>query len=111
MWVVCDRYFDSTMAYQGYGQGADRPFIASLSELLGLTPDLTLVLEAPAEIAAARLRQRGGGMDRYERLGADFHARVRAGFRTIAAQFPGRCKIISAEGSIDAVRARILDAI
>ena len=111
MWVVCDRYFDSTMAYQGYGQGADRPFIASLSELLGLAPDLTLVLEAPAEIAAARLRQRGGGMDRYERLGADFHARVRAGFRTIAAQFPGRCKIIGAEGSIDAVRARILDAI
>jgi dTMP kinase len=111
IWVVCDRFFDSTMAYQGHGQGADRSFIATLSGLLGLAPDLTLILDAPPVIAAERLRQRGAGLDRYDRLGLDFHERVRAGFRDIAALNPQRCKIVGAEGAIDVVQARILAAI
>src|ERR1700729_700456 len=72
-WVVCDRFFDSTLAYQGYGQGADQGFIASLIGLLGIAPDLTMVLDVPETVAAERMRQRGGDADRYERLDAAFH--------------------------------------
>ncbi len=86
--MVCDRFYDSTLAYQGYGQGADQSFIAEQIRLLGIKPDLTLVLDVPDTVARARLRQRGGDADRYERLGADFHARVRQGFRAIAAAEP-----------------------
>lgn len=111
MWVVCDRYYDSTMAYQGYGQGADRALIADLSRLVGLVPDLTIVLDVPLAIGAERLRGRGGSADRYERLGADFHARVTEGFRAIAAAEPNRCVVLSAEGSEQAVHAAILDVV
>ena len=89
MWVVCDRFYDSTMAYQGYGQGVDRGVIAQLTGYLGIAPDITLVLDVSDEVAAKRLAQRGGDADRYERLDAAFHARVRQGFREIAAAEPG----------------------
>jgi len=84
-WVVCDRFHDSTMAYQGYGQGADREMIATLGGMIGIVPDLTLVLDVPRDVALARLRQRGAADDRYERLNEDFHRRVNQGFRAIAA--------------------------
>jgi dTMP kinase len=106
-WVVCDRFYDSTMAYQGYGQGADREFIAGLIRLLGVVPDVTIVLDVTEDVAARRLRQRGGASDRYEALGAAFHARVRAGFRAIAAGEPGRCVVIDASGDMAAVHAAV----
>ena len=83
--VVCDRFYDSTMAYQGYGQGADRGQIQALIGLLGLSPDLTLILAVPETIAVARTAKRGLAPDRYDRLGPGFHARVAGGFRCIAA--------------------------
>ncbi len=107
-WVVCDRFTDSTLAYQGYGQGADRAMIAALGAWLGLVPDVTFVLEVSPAVAAARLVGRGGVADRYERLGADFHARVAAGFRAIAAAEPARCVLIDADGPPDAVHAAIM---
>ncbi|PPQ34473.1 dTMP kinase [Rhodopila globiformis] len=110
-WVVCDRFYDSTMAYQGYGQGADRRFISELIRLLGIKPDLTLVLDVPDPVAATRMRQRGGDADRYERLDAAFHARVREGFRQIAATEPDRCVVVDASGGIDAVHAAIMEAV
>src|ERR1700729_788182 len=55
-WVVCDRFYDSTMAYQGYGQGADKAFISAQIELLGTVPDLTLVLDVPEAVATLRRR-------------------------------------------------------
>jgi dTMP kinase len=106
-WVVCDRFSDSTMAYQGYGQGADRAMIAALATMIGLEPDLTLVLDVSAAPARARLAARGGGTDRYERMGVAFHDRVNAGFRAIAAQNPSRCVVVSADGSEKEVQARI----
>jgi dTMP kinase len=111
IWVVCDRFFDSTMAYQGYGQGADKQFIRELSRLLGIAPTLTLVLDVPEDIGARRMRQRGGDTDRYERLDAAFHARVRAGYREIAAREPERCALIDASADVDAVHAAILEAV
>lgn len=107
-WVVCDRFTDSTMAYQGYGQGADRHFIDGLTRLLGRRPDLTIVLDVPEAAAAERLARRGGGGDRYERLGAPFHARVRQGFRAIAAAEPGRCVLLDASGDVQAVHAAVM---
>lgn len=108
MWVICDRFTDSTMAYQGYGQGADRAMIATLADLLGLTPDVTLVLDVSEQVAVARQLQRGIAADRYERLDAFFHARVNAGFRDIARLAPERCALIRADGDTAAVHAAIM---
>ncbi len=110
-WVVCDRFYDSTMAYQGYGQGADRAFIAAQTRLLGLTPDLTIVLDVSECVAAPRLRQRGADADRYERLGAAFHARVKDGFRAIAAAEPERCVLVDASGAVQDVHTAIVTAV
>ncbi|MBV8459129.1 MAG: dTMP kinase, partial [Acetobacteraceae bacterium] len=110
-WVVCDRFADSTMAYQGYGQGADREMIAILTRLIDLKPDLTLVLDLPPEIAAGRVRGRGGPPDRYDRLGDAFHARVAEGFRHIAAAEPDRCVLVDASGAEAAVHGAILNLV
>ena len=107
MVVVCDRFTDSTMAYQGYGQGADRRQIAALAGLLGIVPDVTFVLDVPEPVAAARMAARGLAPDRYDRLGAGFHARVAAGFRTIAAAEPARCRLLEASAPADEVFASL----
>jgi dTMP kinase len=107
-WVVCDRFTDSTMAYQGYGQGADRGMIAALTRLIGIEPDLTIVLDVTDSVAVARLLQRGEQANRYERLDAFFHARVNEGFREIARAEPGRCAVIAADAADADVHASIL---
>jgi dTMP kinase len=111
MCVVCDRFFDSTMAYQGYGQGVDRVMITTLIGLLGIVPDVTLVLDVSDAVAVARQIERGGDTDRYERLGALFHARVRQGFRDIAATAPERCVMVPADGSREDVHRAIMRAL
>lgn len=108
MWVICDRFSDSTMAYQGYGQGADRHLITRLSELMVLTPNLTIVLDVSEKTANSRLLQRGATPDRYERLDAFFHARVNAGFRDIAAVHAARCALIPADGNEAQVHSAIM---
>lgn len=108
MWVVCDRFADSTMAYQGYGQGADRTMIATLTGLVGLVPDLTIVLDVSETVALQRLRRRGGAADRYERLDAAFHARVASGFRAIAAAEQERCAVVAADGLEAEVHAAVM---
>ncbi len=110
-WVVCDRFYDSTMAYQGYGQGAEPGFIRGLIELMGWHPALTIVLDVPEAVAAERLRRRGAGSDRYERMDRAFHARVREGFREIASADAGRCVVVDASGDIEAVHTAILAAV
>ncbi len=110
-WVVCDRFSDSTLAYQGYGLGVDHAAIAALSDMLGLWPDLTLVLDLPAEDIAGRLAGRGAGADRYERMGEAFFARVGQGFRAIAAAAPARCVLLSATPPEALVTRAILAAV
>jgi dTMP kinase len=107
MWVVCDRFFDSTMAYQGHALGGDRAAIAALAGMIGLRPDLTIMLDLPVAEGMARIGRRGDGLDRYERMGADFFARVGEGFRAIAAADPDRCVLVPAAAGEDAVAARI----
>jgi dTMP kinase len=111
MWVVCDRFYDSTLAYQGYGQGADRGTIAALIQLLGIVPDVTLVLDVAEAVAVERQLRRGMDADRYERLDALFHARVRQGFRDIAGAQPERCVLLDANGTEAEVHAAIMQAL
>lgn len=110
-WVVCDRFYDSTMAYQGYGQGADRATIATLTLMLGVVPDVTLVLDVSDAVAVERQLKRGADADRYERLDALFHARVRQGFRDIAVAAPERCVLLPGDGSEADVHAAIMAAL
>lgn len=110
MVVVCDRFADSTLAYQGHGQGADQALIQGLTRLLPRQPDLTLMLQVDPALAASRLAARGQGADRYEALDAAFHARVAAGFAAIAAAEPERCRIVDANGDRAVVHADILRA-
>ncbi len=110
-WVLCDRFADSTMAYQGFGQGAERDQIAALAGMLGVVPDLTLILDVTPGTSRTRLAGRGGGLDRYERLGEVFFARVRDGFAAIAAAEPERCVLIPAEDVPEAVADLIWRAV
>lgn len=99
--VLCDRFTDSTIAYQGHGLGADRSIIGALARMIGLTPDLTIILDASPAVGLSRLAGRGTTPDRYERFDAGFAARVAAGYRAIAAAEPDRCALVDAAGSID----------
>ncbi len=112
-WVVSDRFADSTMAYQGYGHGLGRETVAQLQELAigDFAPDLTVLLDLPVAEGLARAAARAGGADRYERMDAAFHERLRAGFLEIAAAEPERCVIIDAGAEKETVRAEIWAAV
>ena len=111
MWVVCDRFYDLTMAYQGYGQGADRDMIAALVALLGSCPTSRSCWMSATRWRSRARSKRGADADRYERLDALFHARVRQGFRDIAAAAPERCVLIAADGTMAEVHAAIMQAL
>jgi dTMP kinase len=114
-WVLCDRFSDSTMAYQGYGQGLERDRIEALHRLVlaDFNPALTLIFDLPVEqgLIRARARAGAGGEDRYERMGLAFHERLRAGFLDIAVREPARCVILDATRSVEEVAAAIRDAL
>lgn len=107
MIAVCDRFTDSTVAYQGYGQGADQASIAQLSGLIGLRPDLTLILTISPDEGRRRAASRPIPRDRYDALDLAFHERVAQGYRAIAATEPGRCVEIAGDETPDRVAARI----
>jgi dTMP kinase len=104
-WVLSDRFADSTLAYQGYGQGVDRDWLNQLRRrVVGETePGLTLVLDLPVETGLGRSREQ----QRYERMGHAFHARLRDGFLAIAKAEPARCVVIDASRGLDAVAADV----
>lgn len=104
-WVICDRFADSTRAYQGLTGGVDEKLIDSLETLAlnGHTPDLTIILDMDPGLAFERVRQRAveDGMpalaDRFEKEDLDFHRRLRDGFLAIAQSNPDRCVVLSAD--------------
>lgn len=110
-WVISDRFFDSTMVYQGFGQGGDRDAIARLTAMLNFWPHLTVVLDAKIETSLARLAHRAERLDRYERLGPDFFRRVRDGFQEIARADPQRCVLIPADAPEKTVAAAVWQAV
>ncbi len=97
-WVVCDRFADSTLAYQGYGRGLESGVLDALRALAvgGLAPDLTLILDLTVEQGLARARQRPGSEHRFEAMDRGFHERVRRGFLAIAAAEPASCVVLDA---------------
>ena len=111
-WVVCDRFADSTRAYQGAAGGTDPALISALEDhvLGGTRPNLTLVFDLPPDAGLARAEVRGGEM-RFESKGLGFHQRLRDGFLAIAAAEPERCAVIDATGSIEVVDAAVWDVV
>lgn len=112
-WVISDRFADSTMAYQGYGHGADRTMLGALYDMAvgDFCPDLTLILDLPVETGLARAAARRDSETRYESLPIAFHERVRAGFLDIAAADPERCVVIDASKDIETIAAAIAEAV
>lgn len=112
-WVVCDRFADSTRAYQGAAGGTDPALIAALeAHILETTrPDLTLVFDLPVEVGLERAQARAGTEMRFESKGQAFHERLRAGFLAIARAEPQRCAVIDATGGLDEVEARVWAAV
>ena len=112
-WVLSDRFADSTMAYQGYGQGLGRERVADLYRLVvgDFAPDLTLIIDVPAERGLERANTRAGNEARYERMGGAFHARLREAFLDIARSEPRRCVVIDGSGSVDDVAGLIRRAV
>jgi dTMP kinase len=108
-WVICDRFTDSTIAYQGYGRGLPLGELTALQRFaLGdFRPDLTLILDLPVDEGLARAASRSAA-DRFERLDRVFHQRLRDGFLAIAKAEPERCAVIDASGNVDAVHRAIV---
>ena len=112
--MICDRYLDSTRAYQGAAGGIDDAAILALHGFgsKGLLPDRTLVLEIDHEEGGARAAARDdGALDRFGQRGLDFHAAVAAQFRRIAEHEPDRVRLIDAAAVPDVVTTRLLEAL
>jgi dTMP kinase len=110
--VVCDRFADSTRAYQGAAGGTDPALIGALEThvLEATRPDLTLVFDLAPEAGLARAEARGGEL-RFESKGLEFHRRLREGFLAIARAEPERCRLIDAAGSMDEVERQVWAAV
>lgn len=114
--VICDRYADSTLAYQGYGHGLDLPTLRTILGFAtgGLQPDLTLYLDISAEEGLDRRQQAAENGAEWNRMDAQslaFHRRVRAGYHALIAKDPARWVQISAVGDRDAIQAQIRTAV
>ena len=105
--VVCDRFHDSTIAYQGFGGGLETTWLDAIGRraIGGLMPDLTILLDVAPSVGFSRLRRRH---DRMERKAPAFHRRVRRGFLRLAASAPRRCVIVDASQPAALVRQQIL---
>ncbi len=111
--VICDRFYHSAIAYQGYGRELNLAMVRAIIEVaVGETrPDVTLLLQVPPEVSAARLESRYAGQpavrDRFEEADRAFFKRAEKGFAAIAAAEPGRVKVIDASGTVEAVAAGV----
>lgn len=108
-WVICDRFADSSRAYQGGGGGVDPAFIEALdAQVVAMDqPDLTLIFDLPVEEGLERAFGRGLFETRFESKGLAFHQRLRDTFLEVAARHPNRCRVIDARGSEDEVAERV----
>jgi dTMP kinase len=107
--VLCDRFSDSTFAYQGFARGLDLTWLRTANSVAtnGYSPDLTLLLDVPVRIGLSRRRKSGGKQNRLDRESERFHRLVRKGFLTLAAQSPRRITVIHADRSEEETRAQI----
>ncbi len=116
-WVVCDRFSDATLAYQGYGRGVDLDAIRRLNEFAtgGLKPDVTILLDLDVETGIRRAiegkKEFCGNGDRMEKESAEFHRLVRKGYLQIAEQEPDRIRTIQVTGSIQEIHETIVSLV
>jgi dTMP kinase len=108
-WVICDRFTDSTYAYQGVARGLARETVRRIEAVsIGdFKPDLTLILDLPVEEGLKRAGARGAHEDRFEKFDYRFHDALRQAFLDLARRSPERCVVIDASGSVDEVAARL----
>lgn len=111
--VVCDRFTDSTLAYQGVARGLGAELVARLNEITtaGLVPDLTFYLRLDPAVAHARAVAAAGRADRFEDEGASFQERVAGAYEELAAAEPGRIAVIEAGGDPEQVHGRVMEAL
>jgi dTMP kinase len=111
-WVLCDRFTDSTIAYQGYGRGLELTLISQLKDIaqLGIEPDKTFLLDAPIDVGMGRAKARGPA-DRFEVEQLDFFSRVREGFLAIAENSPQRVQVINAAQELQQVQIDLQAAV
>lgn len=112
-WVLCDRFCDSTFAYQGFGRQMDLAELRTLNGFAtgGLLPDLTLLLDIPEAESVRRVAGRKGPADRFEQEQAAFHRRLAEGFRTLAAAEPERICRVDSSGSEAETAQRIWEVV
>jgi dTMP kinase len=110
--VICDRYRDSTVAYQGYGRGIDIEALHELNDFAtgGLQPDLTVLMDVSAETGLAR-RASDGSWNRLDADAVDFHRRVQAGYHALAKADPGRWAVVDANQGVEAVGEALLEVV
>ncbi len=109
VWVITDRFSDSTLAYQGYGQGVDFDTLNRLEKFSAAAamPDLTLILDLPVADGFARTERRADGASRYEQMDRAMHERMREGFLKIARAKAARCRVIDASPDSDSVHQEV----
>ena len=107
--VLCERFTDSTLAYQGYARGLDLKIIRSMNNLAtgGISPDLTVLLDAPVNQSLKRVNSRPKKSDRLDNETEMFHNKVRKGFLLLAKNEPGRIKIIRLESAVEKTHLKI----
>ena len=110
IWVITDRFKDSTIAYQGFGNGLKLDVLEVLQESIfnKFNPDLTIILDIPPEISLKRAKKRKTGKHKYEKMSIIFHKKVRKGFLEIAKKNKHRCKVLNANGNKKEINQNIL---
>jgi dTMP kinase len=110
--VLCDRYLDSSLAYQGFGRGIDISLLERINEPAtgGLLPDLTIIFDFCAEGGMDRINQSGRSIDRIEREKEEFHQKVSMGYLALAGRDPARYRVVDANRPVDQVHRDVMTA-
>lgn len=111
--VICDRFADSTIVYQGIGKNLTEEYVRTLHQLVlgNFAPDLTLILDIDPAVGLKRAAERKGGEGRFESMDIDFHHRIRTGFLSIAKREPERCIVLDAAQDKNVLHKQIVSAI
>lgn len=109
-WVICDRFTDSTLAYQSAGKGLPETHIKDLQEIVHgeLNPGITFVFDVPLNVSKERLARTGKIPDKFESEGDEFKERVNKGYKNIVKKNPGRCKLVDSSRSIEETKEQVL---
>ena len=113
IWVICDRFRDSTIAYQGYGNGIKKNVLEMMQNSIfnNFHADLTIILDMHVNKCLERIKKRKSGMQKYEKMNVSFHNKIRSGFLEIAKKNKSRCFVISADENQSEISCKIIDII